>query len=296
MMSRFETRTTRRPYSPASLGRLGVHVLLGAIVGTLVLHPLTKAIYGTGSLTPALVVAQLRSAFGARMLPMTGAFALLGAALGLGFGMYHRLLARHTRVVGFLEAELARSVTSLVAAGESEDVEFKASARWDFDRDSVNRELEHGVVRTIAGLQNHTGGSLLLGVDDAGIIRGLQRDYQTLRRSDRDGYERFLTELVRTRLGGDVCPLVHVTFHRVGDHEICRVIVEPSSRPVYIEDHGTYRFMLRTGNSTRELDVREATEYIPRRFGTTAHNATGTKPREQLSRSILQHPSSRGSL
>jgi hypothetical protein len=44
------------------------------------------------------------------------------------------------------------------------------------------------------------------------------------------------------------------------------VIVEPSDRPVYFHDGDTSRYFVRTGNSTRELDVREAMEHIGRRF------------------------------
>ncbi len=270
---------------------LAIHALLGAVAGILLLHPITKSIYSPGLQLPASVLEAFRTAFDPRMLPMTAAFAIVGGALGLGFGLYHRLLARHTRVVGFLEAELARSVASIVATGESEHVEFKQSARWDFDRESVNRDLAHGVALTIAGLLNHAGGSLLLGVDDNGKVRGLEQDYRTLHRHDRDGYERFIMDLVRKWLGGEVCPLVHVTFHRVTERDICRVIVEPAPRPVYIDDHGTHRFVLRTGNSTRELDAREATEYSLRRFAAGTPLSAGRMPGDSLSPAVLHQPS-----
>lgn len=70
---------------------------------------------------------------------------------------------------------------------------------------------------------------------------GLERDYATLRDGNRDGFERFIIGLARSRFGGDVCPLVHVTFHRRDERDICRVIVEPADRPVYFHDAGTSR-------------------------------------------------------
>lgn len=231
----------------------------------LLLHPVTKAIYGAEWHGVGSVAARLALAFTPRMIPMTIAFAVVGATLGVVFGMYHRLVATHQRSLGFMEAELGRTVGSLVAAGETEQVEFKAAARWDVERGCVNRELENAVVRTIAGFLNHAGGTLLIGVTDDGSLCGIAQDYRTLRDPDRDGFERFLMGLFRSHLGGDTCPLVHVTFHSMQGRDICRVIVEPGHRPVFFEDRGTARFLVRTGNSTRELDVREALAHIGRR-------------------------------
>lgn len=255
-----------RNSSPAKWQGLAAHALLGALAGMILLHPVTKAIYSAEWHGAGSEMERLALAFSQRMLPMTGAFAMVGAAFGLIFGGYHRLLARQRRALGFLQAELDRTVSSLIAAGESEHIEFKAAARWDTQRGSVNHELEEAIARTIAGFLNHTGGSLLIGVTDDGKICGLHSDYGTLHDPDRDGFERFIMSLVRTRLGGDVCPLVHVTFHHTGKHDICRVIVEPSDRPVYLLGQGASHFLVRLGNSTRELDVREAMEYIARRF------------------------------
>lgn len=245
---------------------LWAHAVLGALAGIVFLHPVTKAIYDAEWRGATSEAERLALAFSSSMLPMTGAFALVGAALGLVFGIYHRRLAAQRRALGFLEAELGRTVATLLAVGESEHVEFKAAARWDIERGCVRRELEDAIARTIAGFLNHAGGSLLIGVTDQGTVCGLERDYLTLRDRDRDGFERFIIGLVRSRIGGGACPLVHVTFHRYQEQDICRVIVEPADRPVYFHDGGMSHLFVRTGNSTRELDVREAMEHVARRF------------------------------
>lgn len=241
------------------------HTVVGMVAGMLLLHPVSKAIYGA-DWSAASIVERFTLAFSAPMLRMTAAFAALGASLGFVFGLYDRLAARHRRVRDFLEAELERTVASLIASGESEHVEFKASARWDLERGCVSRQLEDMVARTTAGMLNNTGGSLLIGVTDDREICGLERDYATLKDRNPDGFERFIIGLVRSRLGGDICPLVHVTFHAVDGRDICRVIVEPADRPVYFQDGSTSRFFLRAGNSTRELDAREAHEHASHRF------------------------------
>jgi len=48
--------------------------------------------------------------------------------------------------------------------------------------------------------------------------------------------------------------------------EVCRISVEQSPRPVYIEDGATTRFFVRTGNLTQEPSTRAAAEYIEARW------------------------------
>lgn len=252
------------------------HAVVGALVGMVLLHPVTKAVYGPQWGDTRTELDRLALAFTREMLPMTAAFALLGGVLGLLFSAYHRLLARHQRVVGFLAAELERSVPSLIAHGEGEHVEFKAAARWDIDRKCVNRAIEDAVARTIAGFLNHDGGSLLIGVTDDGTVCGIEPDRRTLHNPDRDGYERFIIGLVRTRIGGEACPLVHVTFHVCSGHEVCRVIVEAAAAPMYFHDGPTSRLFVRLGNSTRELDVREAMEHLSGRLRRSRSRPSGS--------------------
>lgn len=256
----------RRRGPPNDWRGLLAHTALGVIAGMLLLHPVTKAIYAATWTGTASIGQRLALAFSAPMLGMTASFAALGGAVGFLFGLFNRIVARHRRVRDFLEAELERTVVSLVASGESEHVEFKASARWDLERGCVSRQLEDALMRTIAGMLNNTGGSLLIGVTDMGEICGLERDLATLKDRNRDGFERFVMGLVRSRLGGEICPLIHVTFHALAGRDICRVIVEPADRPVYFRDGSTSRFFLRTGNSTRELDAREVLEHVSLRF------------------------------
>ena len=245
-------------------------VLAGALVGVGVLHPLTMVIYwfefhpevAGVSTVWAFVALRVRAGFSPAMWAMTGTFALIGAVLGLGTGWATRALALRRRQVDQLQAELTRSLASLLAAGEGETVEFKASARWDYREGRISRDVEGAVVRTIAGFMNHRGGSLLLGVDDAGVPVGLRHDMASLRRQNRDGFQQFVVELVERGLGADNCPLLHLLFHAMESTEICRVVVEPAARPVYLRDAQGAHYFLRTGNGTRELDAREAVDHI----------------------------------
>jgi hypothetical protein len=253
-------------FRPAPVG----YLLAGAAMGIAVLHPVVEAVYwfaspdrpltGSGSLWRS-IAGRLLHAFTPDMLPMTGLFALLGAAIGLGFGLYAANLDR-LRGTGAWRGD---DFAAILSAGQGERIEFKSHARWDPRLGRINRALEEALARSIAGFLNHEGGTLLIGVTDAGNVAGLQADYQTLKRRDRDGFQQFLMGLVQSKLGGHICAQVHVEFHEVRDMDVCQVMIERSAAPVYYQDGSVARYFVRTGNGTRELDVREAIVHVARR-------------------------------
>jgi hypothetical protein len=231
-----------------------------------------EAVYWFGSherlATPAnslwrSIAERLVLAFAPGMFAMTGLFGLIGGAIGFGFGLHASRLTpeRDRRAPRADDSSLA----ALLLAGEGERIEFKATARWDPQLGRVNHALEDAVARTIAGFLNHRGGSLLLGVSDTAEPVGLRADYETLRRKDRDGLQQYVMALVESKPGGHVCPQLHIFFGEVGGYEICRILVEPSSTPIYFQDGSRARYYVRAGNGTRELDVREALVHLARR-------------------------------
>ncbi len=269
---------------------LSGHVILGAVLGVVILHPASSVVYWwfeTRDETVAQVgtlrhfVAQrFVQAFTPAMLPMTAVFAVIGASLGLAFALSYRGNAAGQGRTTFAQRELARPLASMIEAGEGEQAEFKASARWDFKQEKMNKELEDAVVRTIAGFLNHRGGTLLVGIGDAGKVTGLEHDYRTLRRPDRDGFQQFVMTLVKIRLGGDVCPLLHIAFEQSNGKDVGRVVAEPSPRPVYCNDESVARFYLRAGNGTRELDVREALAHVTQRWPELSRRTRGRERKE----------------
>jgi len=252
-----------------------LHGLVGAIIGIVMLHPLTKAVYWfefrdqlvmDGDSLWLYLLQSYKVAFSLAMVPMTLFFALIGSAIGIAFAYYHLRLLRQHQTIENLEHELTLDLPDLIRSGESERLEFKSSVRWDFRLERVNKALESVIVKSIAGFMNHHGGSLLVGVSDSGEVRGLGYDYKTLKLKNRDGFELFINDLVKVRIGGEYCSLVHCSFHMINDQEICRIFVDSSDPPAYVQDGQVSRYFLRTGNGTRELDAREAHAHIVQDF------------------------------
>lgn len=160
------------------------------------------------------------------------------------------------------EYALGRNIRSLINEGESVSLEFKSSARWDEKAGNVNKNLEKTILKTLAGFMNNGGGTLLIGVDDGGAIAGLEKDYLSLKHKNRDGYEQYLMQLTAAYLGADLSSRIHVLFHHFDGGDVCQVYAEPSPHPVYLQDGKDSHFYLRTGNTTHELNIKEAVDYI----------------------------------
>ncbi len=187
-----------------------------------------------------------------------------------------KILARHLNefLAGITESEkpaTPASIEDLVREGESEELEFKATLRWDLATGSVNKKLEDAIVKAIAAFGNGQGGTLLIGVDDVGEILGLEHDYVSLR-GDRDEFELHLRNLLNRQLSAAfVTSRVRITFPSLAEREICQLEVTAASEPIFVETvdksgQRVERFYVRSGNSSRELSPSETNSFVKDRF------------------------------
>jgi hypothetical protein len=194
-------------------------------------------------------------------------YLLFGGTMGVFSVLLMSVFHRRNKLIDQLRSELDKNLASLISAGESDELEFKSSFRYDYRQQKVNKALENVIMKSIAGFMNARGGSLLIGVADDGSIIGLEPDFNTLSRKDSDGYTQLLMSVIADRMGTPACKLVKILFHDFNQLEVCRVIVLPSPLPVYTRDDNQPRFYVRTGSGTREMDIQEAITYIKAKWG-----------------------------
>jgi hypothetical protein len=158
--------------------------------------------------------------------------------------------------------DLGLQIPEMIRRGESAELEFKSSLRWDIKEGSKSKILEKVIAKTVAGFTNAKGGVLLIGVDDEGVVLGLKPDYETLSKGNRDGFELHLTQVLSAALGESVLAFATITFHQIDGEDVCQVAVEASDHPVYLEDGGDSALYVRLGNLTKALPVDEAVKYV----------------------------------
>jgi hypothetical protein len=237
--------------------------IAGAMIGILILHPASEIVffyeyeqYEADALTASqFVFGQLHDSLRGRNLGKTIFYSVVGTLLGLLTAGIYSSLSSRLRYIQQLSEELEKDVKTLISQGESSSLEFKSSFRWDIKQSKVNRALEFVILKTIAGFMNINGGTLLIGVADNGQIIGLEKDYQSLKKTDRDGFEQAIITSLSTNLGTDLCQYVRIVFHSVSGHDICRVIVIQAPRAVFIKHEGNTKFYTRTGKLRNTLQV-----------------------------------------
>lgn len=163
------------------------------------------------------------------------------------------------------------TIDEMIDEGENGEIEFKSSMRWSYQREEADKKLEMVIMKTIAGLSNSDGGTLLIGVQDDGEILGLDNDFKLLG-GNSDKFELHIRNLLNTHLGKVSASQIDVSFPMVQGKEICRVDVLKSDKPIYLEIHDEEKnkteekFFVRSGNSTQELTMSETNEYIKKNF------------------------------
>ena len=164
------------------------------------------------------------------------------------------------------------TLEELINEGESEELQFKASLRWDFDKEMVNKRLENFAIKTIAAFANGQGGTLLTGVTDDGVICGLEDDSKALGGANKDKCRLHLNNLSRKHFG-EAFTATHVAanFPEILNPETCCVDVRRANKPVYVmlngkNGHRRERFYVRSGNAPPELPASEIQAYCSERF------------------------------
>ena len=111
------------------------------------------------------------------------------------------LFARLMETVFGANATWACPTQELLANDETRVVEYKQTARWNVREQRRDKRMEQAIVKTVAGLLNDRGGTLLIGVTDSREPVGLDDDYAQVKPPNADGYVNWLDTLFENHLG-----------------------------------------------------------------------------------------------
>ncbi len=157
----------------------------------------------------------------------------------------------------------ALPLADLIAGGETEHVEFKATLRYHQHTGKFDSRIEHAALKTIAGFLNGRGGTLVIGVDDAGHAVGLAQDGF----ASEDRLILHLVNLLKQQLGAHNMSFVEPRFEDFGGQRVLVVRCHPASDPVYLDTGTEEFFYLRTLAATTALKPSEIQAYLKQRFG-----------------------------
>ena len=157
---------------------------------------------------------------------------------------------------------------------ENDCTEFKSSIV--FTPADINPKIDEQIktiMKTIAGFMNKDGGTLYLGVNDAGVVCGIESDFKHLNTSEtdrytyhqnQDGYEIKIRESIKRHLtNASLGNLVTLEFKTENEKTYCVVTVKQSKYPVFFNGTKLYQ---RMGNQTNLLKDFEIYLFIEERI------------------------------
>lgn len=159
-------------------------------------------------------------------------------------------------------------VAGVIASGESRNLEFKGSLRFDLKKQVKNTALQRVAATGVAALMNTAGGTLVVGVGDHGEIIGIEHDINTLRsRPTLDGWEQALTNAIIKYLGKGAAACAWASFASVDSRTVAVVRCLHRSTPTWLGAGDEEKvFYVRIGNSSRELSASDAKAYIAQQW------------------------------
>ena len=165
-------------------------------------------------------------------------------------------------------ATWACSTEQLLIREESRVVEYKQTARWNVREQRRDKTMEQVVVKTVAGMLNDRGGTLLIGVTDDGTPVGLDDDYAQVSPPTADAYVNWLDTLFDNSLGHAGAHRLTIRIDQVNHRDVCRIDIPASSRPIWVKaKDGSDILYQRRNNSTRPVPPAEVQQFTIDRFG-----------------------------
>ncbi|MEV4639506.1 ATP-binding protein [Actinoplanes sp. NPDC049548] len=168
--------------------------------------------------------------------------------------------------VTLAEVQAKISLRELLSRPESAHLEFKSTSRWNIRSGKKDNAIEDAVLKTVAAFLNTEGGTLAIGVEDDGTVRGIAEDLQLCRNSV-DQYERWLMgNLLSDRIGADI--VSRCVRFRTANLDDCLIVVLDVARSdaiVWVSVGDDDLLYVRNGNETRRLTGKSVVEFAKSR-------------------------------
>jgi predicted HTH transcriptional regulator len=154
-------------------------------------------------------------------------------------------------------------VLELIRRGESKKLEFKSTLRMNLMSGKPDWNIQHAVLKTLVAHLNTDGGTLLVGVSNAGEVLGIENEGFP----NEDRLLLHFKQLIKQHIGLDYAPLIEYALVPVGDKKILEIDCRKSNEAVFLKPNkNDEEFFIRMGPSSEQLTGSKLVEYVNRRY------------------------------
>jgi len=152
---------------------------------------------------------------------------------------------------------------SWLSQHESRTLEFKSSMLSKEDGSLGDVFLVNNIIMGMASFFNTEGGILIIGVNPQREVIGIEKDYAHLTLKNIDGWQKYLTDKISSRLKDNTLFSSFKIFYKnKRSHDIIIILIKKHRKPVvYFENNQNEIFIIRSTNSRKRLSLSETIEY-----------------------------------
>lgn len=145
-----------------------------------------------------------------------------------------------------------------VSLGEGGKVEFKSTVRTNLKTGKIGKEIEFAWLKAIVAFLNSDGGSLLMGVTDAGEVCGLEVD-------DFENNDRCLLHvknLLNQYIGAELSPYIDISLVEQQAGVVVMIECLKVADPVFLKIGKNEEFYIRSGPSSVKLSPSQIVNFV----------------------------------
>jgi len=175
-------------------------------------------------------------------------------------GLLALLLARRHQKTTLLPGSplTEEHIRQLIAQGESTRLEFKSTMRMNLKRGKAGKEIEIAWLKGVIGMMNTDGGVLLLGVDDAGAILGLNADNF----ANEDRCLLHFKNLISRHVGLEHSRFLYFELVDIDQMQVGVIRIEKSPQPAFLKQGQDEEFYIRSGPASVKLTGSKMLKYL----------------------------------
>ena len=148
--------------------------------------------------------------------------------------------------------------------GKTDTLEFKATLSANLHTGARDQHTEYDVLKVIAAFLNTEGGTLIIGVDEAGVPKGIDNDSFP----NEDEMWLHLLELLIKQIGAVACAGIRAGFVSYGRRRLLMIRCRKSNFPICVGEEE--EFCIRRDSVVARLRTSQITPYINSHFGMSA--------------------------
>lgn len=154
-------------------------------------------------------------------------------------------------------------IRGILRQGESKNIEYKQTLSLDVKKKTREIYIELSVLKTVVAFLNTEGGTLLVGVDDAGNIIGLDDEIYKFHKNNLDKFLLHFKNRIKERIGEEYYPFIDHKAVQVDEKCILLIECKESQSPCYLDNADFY---VRTNPATDKLEGPKLVEYVKNHF------------------------------